>query len=260
MNLQFQSESTQIHVLYTKFTTLYKTVLKNYIKKAVIDKVDLSKISPSNPDSFMALKDIYMGANVSLFLEQNPIDSKEYEKVRLSILSFYIELCIQIRKRFNFEDDCLKLLSKFQPQIAMSGKIPSIIEASKFFKKTVTNIEKLNNEWRLLPEISYLKSFENLPFNEFWVNVFEMKNELQEEMFPNLNKLIKAVMCLPHSSASAERIFSKLNMIKTDLRNRLSVETCNSIMLATELKDQDTCYTWQPSDDLLGRKPKRNNT
>jgi hypothetical protein len=39
-----------------------------------------------------------MGANVTLFLQNNEVDSKELEKVRVNVLGFYVELCTQIRK------------------------------------------------------------------------------------------------------------------------------------------------------------------
>lgn len=83
-----------------------------------------------------------------------------------------------------------------------------------------------------------------------------MKNELNESIFPNLTQLIKGIMCLPHSSASVERIFSQLNLIKTDLRNRLNIKTCNSIILAKQLIDNENCYTWEPSETLMKNKAK----
>lgn len=67
MNLNFQGEGTQIHILHTQFTTLYKNVLRNYIQKGIVDKIDLSQINPTNPDYYLKLEDIYMGANVQLF-------------------------------------------------------------------------------------------------------------------------------------------------------------------------------------------------
>ncbi|KYN27981.1 hypothetical protein ALC57_02605 [Trachymyrmex cornetzi] len=81
-----------------------------------------------------------------------------------------------------------------------------------------------------------------------------MKNELNEEMFPNLKKLIKGLMCLPHSSACVERIFSQLSLIKTKLRNKLDVETCSSIILSKQLMADENCYTWNPSETLLQKR------
>ncbi|EEZ98954.1 hypothetical protein TcasGA2_TC004808 [Tribolium castaneum] len=251
--LQFQSEGTQIHLLYNKFTALYNTVLRNYIKKSVIDKTELPKIALANPDYFVELDNLYMGANVDLFIQQINIDATEDQKFRTNILSFYIELANQIRKRFNFEDKFLMFLSTFEPKVAMSGEIPSIVKSNLYFgNNIITNLEQLNNEWRLLPDIACLKRYTNFNFIEFWIKVFNLKNEINMPMFPNLTKLVKAIMCLPHSSAAADRIFSKLNLIKSDSRNRLSVETCNSIILSTELiEGTKKCFNWEPQKSLL---------
>lgn len=85
MNLIFQGEDTQIHILHTKFSTLYKNVLRNFIKKTIIDKFNLSKIFPTNPDYYVKLEEIYMGANVELFLKTHFIHQEELNKIRINI-------------------------------------------------------------------------------------------------------------------------------------------------------------------------------
>lgn len=255
MNLQFQSESTQIHVLFSKFTSLYKTILKNFIKKSVLDSLKLSKITPSNPDYFIDIENVYIGANASLFLSATEFESVELKKFRTNILSFYVELATQIRQRFDFDNEFLQFLTNFQPQNIINNSVMSIMDSSKYFSESIVeNLQSLDNEWRMLCEIDELKKIDKISFDDFWLKVMNMTNEIDEEMFPNLNKLIRVIICLPHSSATAERVFSKLNLIKTDLRNRLDVKTCNSILLSTALLKGESCFTWQPSEKLLKRK------
>lgn len=78
-------------------------------------------------------------------------------------------------------------------------------------------MENLNSEWRQLQDVQYFKQFENASFDQFWMEIFQMNNELNESMFPNLTQLIKGIMYLSHSSASVKRIFSHLNLIKTEI-------------------------------------------
>lgn len=42
-----------------------------------------------------------------------------------------------------------------------------------------------------------------------------------EELFPNISKLMRIILTLPHSNASSERIFSMLKKIKTEQRSLL---------------------------------------
>ena len=48
---------------------------------------------------------------------------------------------------------------------------------------------------------------------------------------PNLRKLSAVLMCLPGSNAPVERIFSQMNALWTDEKNRFLVETIKSILM-----------------------------
>lgn len=130
----------------------------------------------------------------------------------------------------------------------------------RYFPQLVTDIEKLDSEWRLLADCQEVENLKDLEFEEFWGRVFKMKNSMDDLMFSNLSYLVKGIMCLPHSSATAERQFSQYNLLKTKVRNRLNIDTCDSILHAKDLlKGNDSCYTWTPSNSLLKRKVQYSN-
>lgn len=66
-------------------------------------------------------------------------------------------------------------------------------------------------------------------------------------MFINLFKLAKGLFCLPHSSAAAERQFSNYNLLKTKIRNHLTVDTYNSILHMKDILERERCYSWTPN-------------
>lgn len=70
-------------------------------------------------------------------------------------------------------------------------------------------------------------------------------------MYPNVKNFISAVLSLPHSSASAERVFSQVQLIKNEKRNRLINETLNGILGAKSLLANNDCHNWKPSKNLL---------
>jgi len=55
-------------------------------------------------------------------------------------------------------------------------------------------------------------------------------NKMLKPMFPNLHTLANVCMSLPVETASVERSFSKMKMIKTQLRNRLSEKSLSYLM------------------------------
>ena len=61
-------------------------------------------------------------------------------------------------------------------------------------------------------------------------------------MFPKLSSFMLSLLCLPHSSATVERVFSTVNRMKTKLRNRLSTATLSGMLHAKRLLVSNTCY------------------
>lgn len=228
---------------FRKERDLYKTLLRNFIKKEHLDHIaSLKNIDPKNPRLFVNLNQIYCGVKVILLLSSG-IVPVEVHNFRLRSLDFYIELTNQIGKRFDMDDLVLNYIAIFDPKIAVSGDIGSIVPDSlKFFPNLVKTeaLEELNTEWRLLADISELKNHVEKPFLEFWNMVFKYKNELNEPIFPNLEILVKGIISLPHSSAAAERVFSQLFLLKTKTRNRLDVDTCSSILHTKELVSKES--------------------
>lgn len=110
------------------------------------------------------------------------------------------------------------------------------------------------SEYKLLESKANNKHYEHFfeikNVEQFWHKIGNLKNSLDEPLFPNLYKLAVHVLTLPHSSACAERIFSKLALIKNKLTNKLKVTTCNSMLSALNLIDKDI-EDWIPCDELI---------
>jgi len=88
-------------------------------------------------------------------------------------------------------------------------------------------------------------------------NIFSLKNAKSEQIFPKLCNFIGTIIAFPHSSATAERRFSDLNLIKDRKRNSLLSSTVESILMAKELVDNNNCEQWIPSKDLIQKYKKR---
>ena len=57
-----------------------------------------------------------------------------------------------------------------------------------------------------------------------------LTNDMLKTMFPNLHTLANVCMTLPVGTASVERSFSQMKMIKTRLRNRLGEKSLSYLM------------------------------
>lgn len=94
-----------------------------------------------------------------------------------------------------------------------------------------TNLTELDREWRTLRNT-------NLPFqkdqlikaDEFWRHISQIRKGDSSQMFPLLAQFVQNLLTLPHSSANVERLFSAINLMKTNIRNRLSTDTLTGIL------------------------------
>ena len=92
----------------------------------------------------------------------------------------------------------------------------------------ILNSENLNHEW---PSIKFLLSnYRNFNFSEAWKSIFSDFSNFNQ-LYPETTKLISISFNLPLTNAVVERIFSKQNLIKTKLRNRMSIFTLNYLLL-----------------------------
>ena len=118
------------------------------------------------------------------------------------------------------------------------------------------NVQQLiDDEWRKLPTILYPKLAEIEDVGVFWSHLLNFINSLGIFEFKNVSQLVLNLICIPHSNAQCERIFSKVNLIKTKQRNKLLTDTVNGSLLASQCvrNNNASCITFEPSKDMYKR-------
>ena len=99
-----------------------------------------------------------------------------------------------------------------------------------FVAKSLVNADVARVEWETYKR---LRSVEQKSLTH------QMQNILHSSMFPNLFRLAEIAVCLPVTTASVERSFSHMKMIKTKLRNRLNESSLHHLtMIAIEGPDK----------------------
>ncbi|XP_050678462.1 uncharacterized protein LOC126974837 [Leptidea sinapis] len=106
----------------------------------------------------------------------------------------------------------------------------------------------------ILPKFTKLNEL----FQSSSVVLLECEEGDQGMTFKNLSKFVLETISLPHSNADSERIFSKINLIKTKVRNKMTNSTVNGVLLAKQRvrgKEND-CTTYDPSQSEYSRMNK----
>lgn len=253
LNREMQSTSPQIYHLRTKIVGVYKTILECFIRRDLILNCAIEKIDYKNPHNFLKLEDIYVGAENSAFLSRpdNGITKEQEVFFRTRCLHFLIESIDQINIRFDFANDVLLKLELINPENVKKGSSASIIPLAMHFPNLLTekDYQKLDSEWRLLRNTEIQNFSDN--GEEFWVSVLKEKYNDGTSMFGTVSKFAIQLLSLPHSSANVERLFSQINLIKTNSRNLISSASLSGLLHTKEYLNGKSCYNLPISKELL---------
>ena len=102
-----------------------------------------------------------------------------------------------------------------------------------------------------------LQDFENELLQQdlypFWNSISKLKDPVSgETRYGLLSRLAKALLILPHGNADTERIFSKMNLIKTKLRNCIGNKSLNGL-LCISCNQTIPCYEFSPPPELIAK-------
>lgn len=101
------------------------------------------------------------------------------------------------------------------------------------------DIDKLHEEWLAL-QLDDLQAPQNPA--EFW-------SSRTETIYPMLTPFMRAMLSIPHSNASSERVFSMLRKVFTENRSELSHETIESL-LRVKLNIAECCNSFDINANL----------
>ncbi|XP_072156624.1 uncharacterized protein [Bemisia tabaci] len=265
LNLEFQSERPKVHKIYSSVTTLYELILSFYMKPEHLAKNDVETYKYKDPQYFKPLKDIFVGgeANAALSNQNKNLPSDLLQGFRTKCLNFYVKLCSEIQRVFPFNSNEMKVSKSFsflKPQNIQG--INSISSAASFTFTNHLNIDftKIDLEFLKLKRLEVFneEKFHEMPLLAFWQKVALLKKGDNSEAFPLINKLVRYILTLPHSSAAVERIFSAVNLNVTKLRNQLDTDTTDAIIQAKAyIKiNQAACYNVPVPISMIDRHNK----
>lgn len=113
------------------------------------------------------------------------------------------------------EEDLLDLINFYGKERRINNEEYALIDSKEIMM-----------EWDLAKNViaSYRYARE-CKFAECWYKIFNTTHF--RDQFPNLTILIDLSLIIPFSNAVVERVFSRQNLIKTNLRNRMHIDTLN---------------------------------
>lgn len=244
-------------------------LLSDFFVKFESSKERLSKMISEDAKSLQEFKNAqsFQGTEVKykdITLSRNDSNLRLFEEDRRKLITEIIE---SLNKRFyNMTNETifanLKIFdpcSLYELKEDDENKVNNQLE--ELINNLPHNVRKNINKDALIEEFSDYKMWTkdklNIPCKAAWQRLIaESKSNTS---FYNIRKILEFVMVLPLSIAECERGFSQLNLIKTNTRNRLSLNLINDILLIKlygptldNFNPQKAINLWY-SDVTLGR-------
>lgn len=264
LNDYFQSDKVLILNRDDKIKDTYRDILLCYMKGEYITSRALSDVDPLNESYFCNKASLYLGTAVMQLLDTETVTKHPalLEDFYKHVFQFLSTGCYEIKKRYDFSDkNVISKLNVFLPHKALSKEthtnFPTLRPYLREFTRMSDKIDWqcIHDEWRKLPFFQF--DF-NDKFNEtthpdvFWGHIYNYKNDDNGDfLFKNLAQFVLNLLCLPHSNAECERIFSKVYSIKTKSRNRLLTDTIEGIVLSKQHVGVTECTKFEPNDTML---------
>nr|XP_022907493.1 uncharacterized protein LOC111418993 [Onthophagus taurus] len=129
------------------------------------------------------------------------------------------------------------------PLEVKSGSIPSISDVAILFPNLIDEsmLQPLDNEWRLLRNNNEILAFPDDVFL-IWNEVNKIESGDGTSMFRTLVNFVFNILILPHSSANVERVFSQINLMKTNQRNKLDADTISALLHTKSYIGENNCH------------------
>ncbi|KAL0829789.1 hypothetical protein ABMA28_003272 [Loxostege sticticalis] len=209
-NKYFPSAEVVVTELDAKVKEMYKDFLFCFMDRGHVNQTDLSKINPEDKTKHLNDELLYLGISVA-----TKINTPE------------IKADMNRRKEF-LTLICISLLS---PKNALSQRMrertPSILPIASNFPRVIDlqdlqTLQVLDDQWRMLP-------------------LAEIDEDLKEEKRPDVfwakltpSRFALDCLVLPHANADCERVFSKVNLTKTRIRNKLATQSIDALLLTCD--------------------------
>ena len=174
------------------------------------------------------------------------------QNVRKRCVAFTISLTNELRMRLPENMETLKHMSVFNVQETLKhNKSPAeMVTIAKLLGFSPEAIDKIVQQWRTIHLSVWTEKKNTL---SFWSEIWRFRDAAGLNPFQELAMAAVAVLSLPHSNAEVERVFSQMSVVKTKLRNRMSLQTLNSILyIRYGLKlSGEACFEHQLPDHIL---------
>ncbi|KAK3931229.1 Protein FAM200B [Frankliniella fusca] len=248
-SLLFQSNSADITKVYKELRVFVYTLVRKVLKKEVIPEVnsdgvlrgvELAALNEAFKDnhSFLPLDMVKFGDAFDTLVNKLNLPERLVTPVKQRCANFLVRLTKELVERLPTCVEVVERLRFFAPERALA------LQARPKFQQLPLDLipdtmdgETIESQWAALGELRLVdimpevEDLSTINVEDFWGRVWQLKDAEGEQPYRKLAEYVLTLLSLPLSNAVVERIFSIMGVVKTKLRNRMSLKMLAAILL-----------------------------
>ena len=204
---------------------------------------------------------LYIGqAATDLIASCDELDRHRLKTFYNNCRCFYIAAIQEIRKRCPIDDIVLKQILCIDLQQCLQLQLSELLSRVTFLATRFPYIVKKEEDLEVLKdevEEFKLQSFDDdlmkLELPSFWHAISKLVDPVSTKLcYTVLPRLMIALLILPHGNADTECVFSRMNLIKTKLRNCMGNKSLNAL-LNQNCNRTSCCYEFESPQEVTSR-------
>uniref|UniRef100_A0ABD2WAK6 Phorbol-ester/DAG-type domain-containing protein n=1 Tax=Trichogramma kaykai TaxID=54128 RepID=A0ABD2WAK6_9HYME len=265
VNEELQSVSTVLNENQDSMSELFLNIVSLYMVSNYVIETKIQDIDPTNEDHMKEQSSINVGMECLRLLnkEDTKIGYNEKKEFFEACQKFLITACSELKRKCDyFALDHINLRPLLHPKNALSQNYHenyavNLNELCKAYAQFVSSndvLRNINDQWQALCEDTFPPFIsDQSDVDTFWIELSAYQETQRNNYYRDLCDLALSILLLPNSNASAERLWSKYNLEKTQLRNRLHFETVRDILFTSSLARyiRDCKGSYKFSDDAI---------
>ncbi|XP_063053561.1 zinc finger BED domain-containing protein 5-like [Engraulis encrasicolus] len=275
-NLLFQRQDPCIYLLHDQIRFYIRKLMSKFLKPGSFKEVDVNGVDILNEDNQLPDSQLGIGfttrCTLNRLVEDGCVSPEAVKKFHGGARNFFRRSVEYARAKLPLNDEVLRN-SKF---VDFNQKMDMSVECVQYFTERFNHLlpcegpreqDRLSDEYLEyqmlektdIPEAIWrsavVRESEDSEYHRMdriWGHLSTIKSQISGTLrFPRLAKVAKLILCMPHSNADAERVFSVVGLNKTDTRNRLSLDGTLSSIMRIKMNDLEPCYKYEPPAQIV---------
>ena len=270
INLLLQREEPCVHILHRELNRVLQELLLRFVKPSVVMKFssDLKSEEYVKEENQKSDADLMIGRDAREYIK-NMTDSEakstcltkqDVSHFFRSVRCYYKSACDYILKTWPLNDKLLQEAEVVDIALRSSRSFASVEYFVDRFQSILHDrsadvVDKLEMEFAAYQ----VDSFSNTPavldqstrVDKKWDIISRIQDANGCKKYSLLSTVMKAVLVIPHSNASCERVFSIVRKNKTDFRGSMSVKMLQSLLVEKIANSGIPCHQREYSKELL---------